>query len=165
MTPKITKNIQVTTKKYLNSEVRKIALGILREVANALRKFKLDVQCHDIKCLYGLIITHGKVVDSVINVAERWKELNPSSFWYTIKDGDDEEDLERTIDMYYSQGASILHLRFYVDVLENPLRLKFYVEVATHEIKPSLGINLIKKYVYLPMPLEAIETTTETIPI
>jgi len=30
MTPK---NIQVTTKKYLNSEVRKIALGILREVA------------------------------------------------------------------------------------------------------------------------------------
>jgi len=111
-----------------------------------------------------LVITHGEVVDSIINVAERWKELNPSSFWYFIKDGDDEEDLERTIDMYYSQGA-ILHLRFYVDVLENPLRLKFYVEVATHEIKPSLNINLIKKYVYLPMPLEAIETTTETIPI
>jgi len=164
MTPKTT--VQITTRKNLsNRALREVALGILREVANALRKFKLDVRCHDIKCLYGLIITHGEVVDSIINVAERWKELNPSSFWYFIKDGDDEEDLERTIDMYYSQGASILHLRFYVDVLENPLRLKFYVEVATHEIKPSLGNNLIKKYVYLPMPLEVIETTTETIPI
>ena len=163
MTPKTT--VQITTTKNLsNRALREVALGILREVANALREFKLDVQCRDIKCLYGLIITHGEVVDSIINVAERWKELNSSSFWYTIRDGDDEEDLERTIDMYYSQGA-ILHLRFYVDVLENPLRLKFYVEVATHEIKPSLDINLIKKYVYLPMPLEAIETTTETIPI
>ena len=156
--------IQIITRKGLTKPMVRFILPMMqdisRSVGNVMRERKLRCDSkndnENIKCLYELIITHGEVVDAVINVAKRWKERNPGNFWFSVKDGEDEEDVERTIDMYYYVSHVIIHLRFYVDILENPLRLKFFVEAAVHELSESIDMNLIMKHLW--MPLEPVET-------
>ena len=171
MTPRTHKNIQIITRKSLSTIdgfLRSEVVKLVREVMNNVKGYVTNTKCNGntdkevIQCLYRLVKARHEIADLIINVAKKWEKAMPNKFWFSVKYDDDEPE---RIDMYLQHGSNIAHVRFYLGILETPLRLKFYVEVATHEIKPSLSINLIKKYVYLPMPLEPVETTTETIPI
>jgi hypothetical protein len=166
MTPKMisktTKNIQITTRKSLSTIdglLRGEAIKLVQEVMNNVKGHVTNTKCNGntdkevIQCLYRLVIARYEIADLIINVAEKWEKAMPNKFWFSVKYDDD--DPER-IDMYLQHGSNIAHVRFYLDILEAPLRLKFYVETAVHELSEPIDMDLIIKHLW--MPLEPVET-------
>jgi len=139
MTPRTHKNIQIITRKSLSTIdgfLRSEVVKLVREVMNNVKGYVTNTKCNGntdkevIQCLYRL-------------VKARYEN--------------DDDEPER-IDMYLQHGSNIAHVRFYLDILETPLRLKFYVETAVHELSEPIDMDLIIKHLW--MPLEPMEVLT-----
>jgi hypothetical protein len=165
MTPKTT--VQITTRKYLISAndkmLRESAIKLMSDIAKALKsyKHKLNIRCNEdsdgavLKCLYELVIMRYKIADAIVKIVKEWKKRMPN-LWYDVYYDDDDEP-ER-IDIYLFDDNEIAHIRYYVDILETPLRLKFFVETATHAFSEPVNFGAVRKHLW--MPLEAVETIT-----
>ena len=149
--------IQITTRKGLTKPMNRLVIpmmkSIARSVGNIIRERKL--RCgNDIKCLYELIILRHEIIDVIIKVIREWQRRIPVLFDVFY---DDDEEPER-IEIFIPLRTNIVHIRYTVDMLENPFELKFFVETAINTFSEPVSFKTARKYLY--MPLEPVETLT-----
>ena len=165
MTPK---TIQIITRKGLTKPMVRFVLPMMQDISlsvgNIIGGRKLRCNDDSIKCLYELLITRYEIINAIVDTLKKWQK-RISEMYFDVYYNDDEEP-ER-VDIFIPLRTNILHIRYTVDMLENPFELKFFVETATHAFSEPMNFTVNFKTLirYLWMPLEAIETTTETIPI
>jgi len=158
---------QIITRKGLTKPMVRFVLPMMRDISlsvgNIIRGRKLRCNDDSIKCLYELIITRYEIVNAIVDTLKKWQKRIPEMS-FDVHYNDDEEPEPERVDIFIPLRTNIIHIRYTVDMLENPFELKFFVETATHTFSEPMDFTVNFKTLirYLWMPLEAIEIATET---
>jgi hypothetical protein len=151
--------IQIITRKGLTKPMVRFILPMMqdisRSVGNVIRGRKLRCDNDSIKCLYELVTMRYRIVELIATTVKKWQKRIPEISFDVYYD--DDEEPER-VDIFIPLRTNILHIRYTIDILENPFELKFFVETATHTSEPEVNFKTVRKYLW--MPLDSIETTT-----